>query len=679
MPAMSMKTGILRVIQRPLNSPHGDLNSPKATEVSISQALLVPTFPSLDSNRGMKSFQSFRLDTTNHCLWSGEERVRIPPKAFDVLRYLVENPGRLVTQDELLEALWPETYVNPEILRKYILDIRRILGDRPDKPVFIETVTKRGYRFIAPVAEDTEAAPASLPAPDAEAKQTPASEPVGVQRESRLHKGGLYAIAIPAVLTLIAAAMAVYFWPARNKPIARALNNSSIAVLPFADLSPGKDQDYFSDGLTEELINDLAKVPGLKVVARSSAFQFKGRNEDLRAVGRRLAVANVLEGRVRKEGNQVRITAELIKADDGFQLWSETYDREVSYIFAAQDEIARAVASALQVKLLSANSAAIPATPRTTNSEAYQAYLQGQYFIARGQDREDLTKALAYSERAIKLDANYAPAWAQNSQVLERLARIGLIDSADGFRRARESAERAISLDAGSATGYMTLALVQMNHDWDWEGADASLKKAALLEPGSAAVLANRAHLVRILGRVEEAVALYEQAIALDPLTANFHLALGYELYFLDRNEGALAALQKAQELNPQLSSLHLTYCQILLAQGRWQSALEDIEKETGDWEKLSGEVLAYHALGRREESENALKTLIATHQNDAAYQIAEAYAYRGEVEKAFAWLDRSYRQRDPGTPELKTDPLMKTLRQDPRFAKLLKRMHLSD
>ncbi len=628
----------------------------------------------------MKSFQSFRLDTTNHCLWSGEERVRIPPKAFDVLRYLVENPGRLVTQDELLEALWPETYVNPEILRKYILDIRKILGDRPDKPVFIETVTKRGYRFVAQVMEDTAPASTSLTEPDAGAMQPTASKPTGPRHEFPLHKGHrLRALVIPAVLIVIAAAMAVFLRPARNKPIARALNNSSIAVLPFADLSPGKDQEYFSDGLTEELINDLAKVPGLKVVARSSAFQFKGRNEDLRAVGRKLGVANVLEGRVRKEGNQVRITAELIKADDGFQLWSETYDREVSHIFAAQDEIARAVASALQVKLLSANSAAIPATPRTTNSEAYQAYLQGQYFIARGQDREDLTKALAYSERAIKLDANYAPAWAQNSQVLERLARIGLIDNADGFRRARESAERAISLDAGSATGYMTLALVQMNHDWDWEGADASLKKAALLEPGSAAVLANRAHLVRILGRVEEAVALYEQAIALDPLRANFHLALGYELYFLDRNEGALAALQNAQELNPQLSSLHLTYCQILLAQGRWQSALEDIEKETGDWEKLSGEVLAYHALGRREESENVLKTLIATHQNDAAYQIAEAYAYRGEVEKAFAWLDRSYRQRDPGTPELKTDPLMKTLRQDPRFAKLLKRMHLSD
>jgi tetratricopeptide (TPR) repeat protein len=388
-------------------------------------------------------------------------------------------------------------------------------------------------------------------------------------------------------------------------------------------------------------------------------------------------VANVLEGSVHKEGNHVRITAELTKVDDGFQLWSETYDREVSHIFAAQDEIASAVAGALQSKLLNVNGAPIPAGSRTVNSDAYQAYLQGQYFIARGQDREDLNKALAYAEQAIKLDGNYAAAWAQRSQVLERLARVGLIDSADGFGRARESAEKAIELDPGSATGYMTLALVQMNHDWDWGGADASLKKAAVLEPGTASVLGIRAHLARILGRVDEAVALYEQAIALDPLRGNLHLALGYELYIGGRYEEAFAALKVAQELNPQLSSLHLTNGQIFLAEGRWQSALEESEKETGGWEKLSGEVLAYHALGRREDSDKALEKLMATHQNDAAYQIAQGYAYRGEVDKAFAWLDRSYRQRDPGTPELKTDPLMKGLRQDPRYAMLLKKMRL--
>jgi TolB-like protein/DNA-binding winged helix-turn-helix (wHTH) protein/Tfp pilus assembly protein PilF len=624
----------------------------------------------------MKSFHPFRLDTANHCLWSGEDRVRIPPKAFDVLRYLVENPGRLVTQDELLEALWPDTYVNPEILRKYILDIRKILGDRPDKPMFIETIPKRGYQFVASVIDDNGAGPLPSPASDA-TQDTVRSETAPSPNANLLGKGRLRKLATPAVLVFITVAMAIYFWPGRNKPNAPSLHDNSIAVLPFADMSPGKDQEYFSDGLTEELINDLARVPGLKVVARSSAFQFKGRNEDLRGVAQKLGVANVLEGSVRKEGNQVRITASLTKADDGFQLWSETYDREVSHIFAAQDEIARAVATALQSKLLSAGSAAISAGSRITNPEAYQAYLQGQYYTARGQDREDLTKALASAEQAIKLDANYASGWAQRSQVLERLARIGLIDGADGFRRARESAEKAISLDAGSTTGYLTLALVQMNHDWDWEGADASLKKAALLEPGSAAVLGSRAHLARIFSRVDEAIGLYEQAIALDPLRANYHLALGYELFIGGRYEQARAELQKAQDLNPQLSSLHLTIGEIFLLQGRWQEALEEMEKENGDWQKLSGEVWAYHSLGRREESDKALKKLIATHQNEAAYQIAEACAYGGETEKAFQWLDRAFQQRDPGMPELKTDPLMKSLRQDPRYAELLKKMRL--
>jgi TolB-like protein/Flp pilus assembly protein TadD len=482
---------------------------------------------------------------------------------------------------------------------------------------------------------------------------------------------------IPVLAVVAAAATTGLFWLGRNKAHARSLNNTSIVVLPFTNLTPGKDQEYFSDGLADELITDLTKIPGLKVVGRSSAFQFKGKNEDLRSVGHKLGVANVLEGTVRKEGNRVRITASLTKVNDGFQLWSETYDREITHIFAAQDEIAGAVTEALQVKLLSATSAKGSAGSRSTNPEAYQAYLQGQYFAARGQDKEDLATALSYADQAVKLDPSYAPAWAQRSQILETMARIALIDNTDGFRRARDSAEKAIALDPKLATGYVALGLVQINHDWDWEGADASLKKAALLAPGSATVLGNRAYLTRNLGRVEEAVALYRHAIALDPLRANFHLALAYELYFLGRYEEAQAALQKAQELNPQLSSLHLTRGQILLSEGRQQEAMAEVEKETGDWEKLSGESLAYYALGRREESDKALKRLIVTHQNDCAYQIAEVYAYRGEVDKAFEWLDRAYQQRDPGAPELKTSPLMKGLRQDARYAELLKKMRL--
>jgi TolB-like protein/Flp pilus assembly protein TadD len=496
------------------------------------------------------------------------------------------------------------------------------------------------------------------------------------EQESSSDNTTLRKLAISTVLMVIAAvAIAGYFWRLRNRVKAPPPGNTSIAVLPFTDLSPGKDQEYFSDGLTEELITNLAKLPGLKVVARSSAFQFKGKNEDLRTVGQKLGVATVLEGSVRKDGDHVRITAELIKADDRFQLWSETYDRDISHIFAAQDEIARAVSDALQLRLLSGNNAVSPGGSPTTNSQAYEAYLQGQYFIARGQDKEDLEKALSYADQAIKLDAGYAPAWAQRAQVLQTLASVALIENADGFRRARESAEKAIALDPNLATGYMALGLVQINHDWDWEGADESLKKAGVLEPGNATVLGNRAYLARNLGQLEKAIELRREAIALDPLRANFHLALGYELFLLGRFDEAKAALQRAQELNPQLSSLHLTRGAILLLEGHQLESLAEMEKETGEWEKLSGESMAYYALQRREDSDHALNKLIATHQNDCAYQIAELYAYRQEAEKAFKWLDRAFQQRDPGAPDLKSNPLMRSLRGDPRYFELLKKM----
>jgi len=623
----------------------------------------------------MKSFLSFQLDPENHTLWRGEKRLQITPKAFDVLCYMVEKAGNLVAPDELLEALWPETYVNPEVLRKYILEIRRVLGDRAEKPTFIETVPKRGYRFVAPVTDENAARAHDLATPDA-IKVSIGAETTLPGKEGSSAKDTRRKLAISLQLAVIAAVViAGYFWHVRTRVTVPSSGNTSIAVLPFADMSPGKDQEYFSDGLTEELITDLAKIPGLKVVARSSAFQFKGKNEDLRSVGQKLGVATVLEGSVRKDGNRVRITAMLIKADDGFQLWSETYDRDISHIFTAQDEIARAVSDALQLRLLSGNNAAPPGGSPTTNSQAYEAYLQGQYFIARGQDKEDLEKALSYADQAIKLDAGYAPAWAQRAQVLESLASVALIENADGFRRARESAEKAIALDHNLATGYMALGLVQINHDWDWEGADESLKKAGMLEPGSATVLGNRAYLARNLGQLEKAIELRREAIALDPLRANFHLALGYELFLLGRFDEAKAALQRAQELNPQLSSLHLTRGAILLLEGHLQESMAEMEKETGEWEKLSGESMAYYALQRREDSDHALNKLIATHQNDCAYQIAEVYAYRQETDQAFKWLDRAFQQRDPGVPEFKSNPFMRSLRGDPRYFELLKKM----
>jgi len=630
----------------------------------------------------MKSFHAFRLDTANQCLWRGQERVSIPPKPYDMLRYLVQNPGRLVTHDELLEKLWPETYVNPELIRKYILDIRKVLGDRPDKPEFIETVTKRGYRFIAPVTDESAAeSPDSSTPQENERKTTeekaepdgPRSEQKSASRKPMPLKAAITALLAVAVTTAIAG----HYRSSRKGLSASSLNNTSIAVLPFADLSPGKDQEYFSDGLSEQLINDLAKVSGLKVVGRSSAFQFRGKNEDLREVGKKLGVSNVLEGSVYRDRNHVRITAELVKADDGFQLWSQTYDREMKDIFAVQDEIARATTEALQLKLLGSNGQPVPSTFRSANPEAYQAYLQGQYFAARGLNKGDLQKALSFADQTIQLDPKYAPAWAQRARALECLASLALMDNTQGFRAARESVEKAIVLNPSLASPYLTLGMIQIDHDWDWNAADASLKKARTLEPGGAEVFYDRAYLARSLGRIDEAIELYTQATALDPLRADSHLALGYTLYLAGRLGEARDALQRTKELNPQISSLHLTLGKILLAEGHADRALAEMELETGEWEKFSGEALVYHALGRHQVADAALGKLITTHQNDCAYQIAEAYAYRRESDKAFDWLDRAYRQRDAGLPELKTGPLMSSLRADPRYVKLLAKIGL--
>jgi TolB-like protein/DNA-binding winged helix-turn-helix (wHTH) protein/Flp pilus assembly protein TadD len=631
----------------------------------------------------MKLFKTFRLDTANHLLWCDGNRVPMAPKAFDVLAYLVEHAGRLVTQDEILEALWSETYVNPEVLRKYILEVRKTLGDRPDNPEFIETLPKRGYRFVAPVVEENAADPlvaATLPAieePAIEENTGPATAPPEQEGPSGKYKQWKLAV-LPVLAVLVAAAIAgQHFRGTRNRLDATSLKNTSIAVLPFEDMSAAKDEEYFSDGLAEQLINDLAKISGLKVVGRSSAFQFKGRNEDVREVGRKLGVANVLEGSVRRDGNHVSITAELIKADDGFQLWSQTYDREIKDIFGVEDDIAQAASEALRVKLLGGNGQPVSPNLRSTNAEAYQAFLQAQYFSGRGQSKEELGKALAYTDTAIKLDEKYAPAWALRSSVQNEMAEYGLIDPTEGYRKARADAERAIALDPALASAYLALANTQIDYDWDWDAANISLTKAASLEPGNVEAFRLRSHLSRILGNLDQATRLYEQVVALDPLRPNSYSGLEYLLYVGGRYEDAQATLQKALDLNPQATYVDLTMGEALIVEGKPQQALAEIEKEPIEWGKLTGQALAYHALGREQDSNAALASLIEKYGSAGAFQIAQVYAYRGESDRSFEWLERAYKQRDPGLPEIKTDPLLKNLRHDPRYTELLNKMHL--
>lgn len=485
---------------------------------------------------------------------------------------------------------------------------------------------------------------------------------------------GKFAI-IAAILSGLA--IAGYFRFSRPRVNSTPSANSSIAVLPFADISPTRDQEYFSDGITEQLISELAKVPGLKVVGRSSAFQFKGKNEDLREIGRKLDVANVLEGSVRREGSHVRITAELIKTEDGFQLWSQTYDREIKDIFEVQDEIARSATRALQPKLLGSKYQPIPSNLQNTNSEAYQAYLRAKYFIGRGRSKEDLEKALAYTDTAIKLDDKYAPAWALRAWLQNTMAEAELIDAAQGYREARNDADRAIALEPDSAAAYLALATNQLDYDWDWDAANGFVTKAAVLEPGSIEVLRVRSNLFWVLGDLYQSIKLREQIVALDPLRVDSFLDLTYLLYLAGRYQEAYEALQKGLDLNPQTAFAHFHMALIFLGEGMPQQALAVSEKEQSDWAKLTAQAMANHALGREQDSNAALTQLIAAHQTDSAFQIAEVYGFCGESDKAFQWLQRAYEQRDPGLAVIKTDPLLRGLHHDERYAELLKKMRL--
>jgi tetratricopeptide (TPR) repeat protein len=331
----------------------------------------------------------------------------------------------------------------------------------------------------------------------------------------------------------------------------------------------------------------------------------------------------------------------------------------------------------LQLKLLGGNGRPFTSNLRSTNPEAYQAYLQAEYFLGRGRSKEDLGKALAYTDNAIKLEENYAPAWALRASVQNAMALVALTDAAEGFRKARDDAERAITLDPTLASAYLALATTQISYDWDWDAADASLTQAAAFEPGNVELFRIRANLSKVLGHLDQAIKLYEQAVLLDPLRANSYVSLGQLLYVAGRYDEALAALQQALNLNPQATYAHVILGQILIAQGKPQQALAEIEKEPNEGGKLPGEVLVYHALGRKQDSNAALDVLIAKHHTYAAYQIAQVYAYRGESDKSFEWLERAYDQRDTGLPLFNTEPLFKNLHRDPRYTELLKKMRL--
>jgi TolB-like protein len=449
-----------------------------------------------------------------------------------------------------------------------------------------------------------------------------------------------------------------------------SVSTQSIAVLPFVNMSSDKEQEYFSDGLSEELLNQLAQVPQLRVIARTSSFSFKGKEVDVSTIAKALNVANVLEGSVRRSANTLRVTAQLIRASDSSHLWSQTYDRDRTDIFKVQDEIAADVVAALKVKLLPTQE--LPKAPRTNNPEAYQQYLQGRYYLNRF-SIADLEKARVFLERSSELDPTFPLAWAALSQVWnlqtgwsDKLTRA---EFDAGVLRARDAADRALKLDPNLPEALTARFAIQFYFDFDWKGGAETIKRAQTFAPSDPLVLISAAQVAAIFGDYARGVDLARRAVAHDPVNAQVRVYLGTALLQARKPTESRTEYEHVAELNPSTPWAYAGGGMVDLFEGKNAEALAAAEHETTEFARLVVSAVALWNLGRKEESDAALATLIKDDADVGAFQIAEVYSGRGEKDNAFLWLDRARRQQDPGIAYYPNDPLLDSLRSDPRWA----------
>jgi len=444
----------------------------------------------------------------------------------------------------------------------------------------------------------------------------------------------------------------------------------SIAVIPFVDMSPAKDQEYFTDGLTENLLNALAQIGEIKVAGRTSSFAFKGRNEDLRSIGAQLNVQNILEGSVQKAGNRIRITAQLVDTNDGFHLWSETFDRNLDDVFAVQDEITAAVVKALRKTILGEEEIT---TGYAGDFGAYNAYLRGRSYESQN-NFEGWEKADEQYRLAIEIDPNMALAWAGLSHSIANQTGF-TSDFSEGYEQARQAAQKALDLDPELPEAHLALAEVQRSYDWDWAATERSLNRAIELRPGDSDIRVSLAELRTIRGDLAGALLQVDQALSQDPLNTDVQGLRIWILLALDRNDEAVAGAQHLMEIEPQRGVVGILLSTAHYERGEYQQALDAAKKEQFPFLRLTAEAIDYYALGDRKTAEAKLAQLVEEFGDDTSYQVAAIYSLRGDHDRAFAALERGYAIRDPGLVSIQLHTAFDPIRDDPRYDAFLKKM----
>jgi adenylate cyclase len=471
------------------------------------------------------------------------------------------------------------------------------------------------------------------------------------------------------------------------------INAKSVAVLAFANLSDDKGSEYFSDGISEELLTVLQKIPGLHVAARTSAFSFKGKNATAQEIGQKLGVAHLVEGSVRKAGDVVRIAARLTQANTGEEQWSENYTRNLKDVFAVQTELAQTIVEQLKGQLnggaanpetKAAIQAQVQAAEKggTKNVEAHESYLQGRFFLNRHSEKETGQARVAF-ERAVELDPNFALAWAGLAQTHVWDCNYGTEGGQKGFKdhlaAARDAVERALAIEPDLPDALYPKAVIETNFDYNWKGAAETLRKALALAPQDPTLLEWAGSLAFTRSQPQQGFDLSRRAVALDPVNARARAILANSLSNAGNQEESRAEYARVIELNPSAPNSYAALGMTYLLQGKFEEAATAAEKDTADWARLLTVSCARWGQKRVPESDAALAELIAKNGEVAAYQIAEVYGYRNDRDKAFEWLERARRQRDAGISGLRPDVLLKSLHDDPRWDALLRTLGLAD
>src|SRR6266581_1423782 len=585
-------------------------------------------------------FGSYRLDAIERVLLREGQPVMLPPKDLETLLVLVERAGHIVEKEELLEKVWPGVFVEEGNLARHIFNLRQVLGDTPDGRKYIETIPKRGYRFVAAVHEDQEPAAAHPAAP-----QTSEPAPLAVPAPL-VQKRNFWLW--PITLSVLAAAgilIGRHFWPPRNAPPQRAM----LAVLPFVNLSGDAHEDYFADGLTEEMIAQLGQLQPaqLGVIARTSTVRYKDTKETAARIAQELGVGYLLEGSVRRGGDRVRVTAQLIQAGEQTHLWAETYERPLTDVLTIQREIAEKITHSLSIQLLPVETGSAATSP--VNLESYDKYLLGLHELGEG-TRESVNKAIEYFQGGIAKDAKDARLYSALAEAYDASTTY-YSSPAEGMPRAKEAALRAVDLDTHLASGHVRLGYVRLFFDWDWPAAEREYRRALEINPSLPEAQLGYANYLATLGHFDEALSRVQQAYLFDPLALESRKEALWIYYFSGRMPETVEQAQKTIELEPAAGLPHAMLAMAYAQMGKRPETLQAAENAirlANSPSIITTTAAALAHVGQSREAKQLLSKALeqAKERYVCRFLVADTYVELGDTEKAFESLEQGFLQR---------------------------------